>query len=198
MTECTWRIIWCTFFRSYLSQSAGHNIRRPCVNSMSKNEKEDVLCQVWLLQLFTNWYGYKKGPDGTATRLRENTAHCLCPPTNTPSSSGMWVFSPFDPSGDPASWMISQSLLTCLSYPFISWFLLYFLPNILILCKWSALIHLASLSRPADGQSSDTTTTNGSHIVLISPWLLLSNLRMSSQLSASNSHIYGYIFTNGT
>lgn len=84
-----------------------------------------------------------------------------------------------DSSGNPASWMLSQPLLTSLTYPFISSFLFYFLHNILALCEcW--IFGMSRLCGPPHWQSSCITTSSGSHITFfVSLWLLLSNLGMS-------------------
>lgn len=108
-------------------------------------------------------------------------------------SSGMW-FS-LDSSGNPASWMLSQSLPTSLSYPLhflISFFFfLYFLHNILSLCKWWNFCTVTGLSSPVGWQSSDAATSSSSHIVFVSPRLLLSNLKMSMPaVSISQSHLW--------
>lgn len=55
-------------------------------------------------------------------------------PEYTPSIIRDVIFF-LDSSGNLASWMLSQSLLTGLSCPFISWFLFCFLHNVLVLCK---------------------------------------------------------------
>lgn len=79
--------------------------------------------------------------------------------------------------------------------PFISWFLsfffLYFLHNILSLCKWWNFCTVTGLSSPVGWQSSDAATSSSSHIVFVSPRLLLSNLKMSMPaVSISQSHLW--------
>ncbi len=69
-----------------------------------------------------------------------------------------------------------------------------FLHDILALCKRRMFGAVIRLRQCPDWQSSGITTSNGSHIIFVTPWLLLSNLGMPMlAVSISQSHIWVYV-----